>query len=260
MMAAGKPEQGAARGGPDRPQEQRTAPGANEKSKPQDAPGAQGGYGPGGYGPGGYGPGGYGPGGYGPGGWWGGPGGYGMPPFGPPGWGMPPGMPPSGMYGYGGPQGGPQPNQYDPNCPPASPWPWSWFMPWLGPWLGPWMSWLSSWFVWPGFSWMQGLPPFLAFAPPPGGASGSTLHYAQIRAEFWRHWFATWAQISQQAAADCYVPNPAQPRAVPRVDTEQLLSALKDFPEDQKALVLHAVHVLQAWDGLRAQPRAGADW
>jgi len=263
-MAAGKPDQGAARSGAERSQEQRSASGANEKAKPQDA-GPQGGYGPGG--PGGYGPGGYGPGG--PGNWWGGPGGYGMPPFGPPGWGMPPGMTPPGPYGYGMPPGGPQGGaqhhphgSYDPSCPPTTPWPWmSWFMPWFGPWLGPWWSWLSSWMVWPGTSWMfQGLPPFLPYPLTPGAAPASTMHYAEIRATFWRHWFETWAQIAQQAAADCYIPNPAQQPVVPRVDPEQLRDALREFPEDQKALVIHAVQVLQAWDAAHAKPRAGADW
>jgi hypothetical protein len=141
----------------------------------------------------------------------------------------------------------------------------SWFMPWLGPWW----SWLSSWFVFPGVSWMAPpFSPFPPFPPPwyPGGpvVSGAdpTLRFAETRAAFYRHWFEAQAAIFHQAANASYVPGfaPAPPTA--QVDIAQLKEALKALPEPQAALVIHAVQLLQAWDGMRPQQRerAGEDW
>ena len=241
MMSAGKPDQAAPRGGAERPQEQ------DDKSKQQGA-GPRGGYGQQGA--------------YGPQGPWGGPGAYGMPP-----WGMPPGGPgPYGMYGYGMPPGGLQGMAHDygpwgPCQPPgagSSPSPWSW-MAWFMPWLGPWWSWLSSWFVWPGSAWM--LPPFSPFPPfPPGADPGQTLRFAETRAAFWRHWYEAQADIFRQAANYCSVPGCAPTPPMAQVDIAQLQEALKALPEPQAALVIHAVQILQAWDGMRAQSRPGPDW
>lgn len=257
MMSPGKPD-AAPKGGAGRPQEQHTAAGTDDKSKQQDA-GPQGGYEQGG--------------GYGPQGW-GNHGGYQMPP---PWWGMQPGMSgPYGMYGGmppGGPQGAahhPHRRPWDPSQPPnyAPSWPWAW-MSWFMPWLGPWWSWLSSWFVFPGVSWMAPpFSPFPPFPPPwyPGGPAVSgadpTLRFAETRAAFYRHWFEAQAAIFHQAANASYVPGfaPAPPTA--QVDIAQLKEALKALPEPQAALVIHAVQLLQAWDGMRPQQRerAGEDW
>jgi hypothetical protein len=255
MMSPGKPEQAASKGGAERPQEQRTAAGGDDRSK-QHGAGPQSGYEQNG--------------GYAHQGWAGGPGGYQMPP--PWWWGMQPGM--SGPYGMfagmppGGPQGAAHHHQHHPwnpsqaNSPPAGPWSWmSWFMPWLGPWW----SWLTSWFVWPGSSWM--MPPFSPFAPPPwypggpvGAAGDPTLQFAETRASFYRHWFEAQAEIFRQAANACYVPGVAPTPPVSQVDVAQLREALKALPESQAALVTHAVQMMQAWDGMRAQFRSGSDW
>jgi hypothetical protein len=184
---------------------------------------------------------------------------------------------PYGMYGGmpGGPQGAAhhhhQHRPFDPsqaNCPPQ--WPWG-LMSWFMPWLSPWMSWLSSWFVWPGASWMVPPSSFPPFGPPPWYPSGpvpdQTLRFAETRASFYRHWFEAQAAIFRQAANASYVPGftpGCPPGYVPpppaeRVDIAQLKEALKGLPEPQAALVLHAVQLLQAWDGVRPQYR-GADW
>jgi hypothetical protein len=137
----------------------------------------------------------------------------------------------------------------------------SWFMPWLGPWW----SWMSSWFVWPGFSWMS--LPFSPFPPPqwyPGGPVGpgadQTWRFAETRAAFYRHWFEAQADIFRQAANYSYVPGAAPAPPAAQVDIAQLAEALKGLPEPQAALVIHAVQMLQAWDAMRPQYRAGADW
>jgi hypothetical protein len=44
------------------------------------------------------------------------------------------------------------------------------------------------------------------------------------------------------------------------VDVAQLKEALKPLPEAQAAFVVHAVNVLQAWEGMRQQARTGPDW
>jgi len=245
-MSPEKPE--APKGGAERPQEQRTATGADDKSK-QQGTGPQGGYGPeAGYGPQGWG-------GQMPPPWW---------------WGMQPGMGgPYGMYGGmppGGPQGMGHHHHHHRPWDPYQPGPWAWFS-WLMPWLGPWWSWLSSWFVWPGASWM--MPPFGPFPPGPwypggpvGPGSEQTLRFAETRAAFWRHSFQAQADILRQAANTFYVPGvPPAPPAV-HVDIAQLKEALREWPEPQAAVVIHAVQLLQAWDGLRPQQRerAGADW
>jgi hypothetical protein len=139
----------------------------------------------------------------------------------------------------------------------------SWFMPWLGPWW----SWLASWFVWPGFGVAQ--QPFGPFMPPPD-PTGQTLQFAETRAAFWRHWFEAQAEIFRQAANYAHVPGypgyPCAPGAGPvhppqqRVDLPLLKDALKPLPEAQAAFVLHAVQVLEAWDGMRQQGRSGPDW
>jgi hypothetical protein len=140
-------------------------------------------------------------------------------------------------------------------------------MSWMMPWLGPWWSWLSSWFVWPGFGLAQ--PPFSPFPPfvPPPDPTGQTLRFAETRAAFWRHWFEAQADIFRQAANYAYVPGyPYAPGAGPacppiqRVDVPLLKEALKPLPEAQAAFVLHAVQVLEAWDGMRQQGRSGPDW
>jgi len=148
----------------------------------------------------------------------------------------------------------------------------SWFMPWLGPWW----SWLSSWFVWPGTSWL--LPPF-SFVPPffppppfPGGPVGSgpdpTLRFAETRAAFWRQWFEAQAQIFRQGANASYVPGYwpgyvpgyVPPPPTEQVDIAKLKEALKTWPEAQAAVVIHAVQLLQAFDGVRPRYRSGPDW
>jgi hypothetical protein len=136
------------------------------------------------------------------------------------------------------------------------------------PWLGPWWSWLSSWFVWPGASWM--VPPFSQFPPflpPPwfpGGPVGAgpdpTLRFAETRAAFYRHWFEAQADIFRQAANASYVPGVVPTPPAAQVDIAALKEALKALPEPQAALVIHAVQMLQAWDGMRPQYRTGADW
>jgi hypothetical protein len=132
------------------------------------------------------------------------------------------------------------------------------------PWLGPWWSWMSSWFVWPGASWM--LPPFsfpqFPWGPvgPVGPVTDQTLRFAETRAAFYRHWFEAQAEIFRQAANACYVPGVVPTPPTAQVDIPQLKEALKALPEPQAALVIHAVHLLQAWDGMRPQSRSGSDW
>jgi len=246
MMSPGKPE--APKGGAERPHEPRAAAGGDDKSK-QQGTGAQGGYEqPGGFGPQGY---------QMPPPWW---------------WGMQPGMGgPYGMYGGmpPGPQDAAQHHHHRPWEPPQPPnyapmWPWSW-MSWFMPWLGPWWSWMTSWFVWPGASWMA--PPFSPFPGYPGGPMGPgsdpTMRFAETRAAFYRHWFEAQAAVFRQAANASYVgypPGYVPPPPAPQVDIVLLKEALQALPEPQAALVVHAVQMLQAWDGMRPQQRAGSDW
>jgi hypothetical protein len=131
------------------------------------------------------------------------------------------------------------------------PWGWTGF-PWA--WMI-WWAWWWSWLVWPGF-----LPGGGALPPMPGGGGMPNLmgQFAATRADFWYHLFEAMKSIWQQAANSTGLAGfPFTPDGKPmeRTDPDKLRAALKDFPEEQRARIVHAVQCAEMMMSMFQFPR-----
>jgi hypothetical protein len=71
------------------------------------------------------------------------------------------------------------------------------------------------------------------------------------------------AQVARQAANACYVGGAGPMGMAPPVDMAKLKEALKDLPETEAAVVMHAVQILQSMAAMAPKPPPrppGEDW
>jgi len=107
----------------------------------------------------------------------------------------------------------------------------------------------------------------------------SGLRFGMMLAEIWHDWFEAMSEVAYRTHRACEFiaenggpptgrfgpfdfrgPRGSFEEADSSIDMDKLKQCLQSMDPTQAARVMHAVQMMQAWDGMRAQFRNGSDW